>query len=160
GYRVTDLGGEETTSTVTVAYQPDARDDVSTGNPAGDPVSVDVTGNDHDDVDPTTVRLIDPATGDPVLTLVGPGEGPWPAAPATAVATFPPEPGFPGAPTPVRYTALDGDGFEVTATITIGYLPAALGATGMETLPLILLALLLLLGGGAAGLIGVRRRHR
>lgn len=157
-YQVTDDDGEETTATVTVGYQPDARDDVSTGNPTGKPVAVDVTGNDHDDVDPTTVRLID-ENGDPVTRLVVPGEGVWTVDTVTGVVTFTPEKGFEGDPTPVRYTALDSDGFEVTATITVTYAAPFLPITGATVLPIALLALLLL-GVGATGILTPRLRRK
>lgn len=157
-YRVTDANGEEATATVTVTYRPDARDDVSRDNTAGEPVRIDVTGNDHNGVDPGTVRLIDPKTGSSTLILVVSGEGSWTVEPRTGIVTFTPAPGFQGSPAPVKYTALDSNGFEVNATITIGYAETALSVTGADPFLLLFVALILLVVGVAVR-FGARARR-
>ncbi|MFD6056373.1 SdrD B-like domain-containing protein, partial [Agromyces sp. NPDC060279] len=45
---------------------PEASDDRSDGNTIGDAVTVPTLDNDRGDLDPTTVRITDPETGDPV----------------------------------------------------------------------------------------------
>jgi CshA-type fibril repeat protein len=123
-YTVADSAGTTATATVTIAYTPAAANDVSRGNTAGKPVTVDVVGNDSANLDPTSVHLID-SNGDPVTTLVVDGEGTWTVDPVTGAITFTPEDGFTGNPTPVQYTATDALGDTVTATVTVTYLPVA-----------------------------------
>jgi CshA-type fibril repeat protein len=123
-YTADDGHGNETTSTITVAYTPAAADDVSTGNTLGDAVTVEVTGNDSANLDPTTVRLVD-GDGNPVTELAVDGEGTWTVDTATGAITFSPEDGFTGDPTAVEYAAADGRGNAVTATVTVTYTPAA-----------------------------------
>ncbi|WP_417555655.1 Ig-like domain-containing protein [Microbacterium sp.] len=124
-YTGTDGDGNSVEATVTVTYLPAATDDQSLGNVIGTPVTVLVAGNDSDNVDPSTVRITDPATGDPVDTLVVPGEGTWMVDVATGAVTFTPESGFESSPTPVGYTIQDADGNSTEAVVTVGYAPAA-----------------------------------
>ena len=98
--------------------------------PLGEPVTIDVLGNDSDpesQLDPTSVMIQD-ASGNPVTTLVVPGEGTWTVNPTTGAITFTPEPGFMGDPTPINYTVKDTDGLESNpGTVTIDYeAPAAI----------------------------------
>ena len=122
-YVVSDFDGTVAEPvSVTVTYLPEAQDDESLGNPPG-PVTLDILGNDSDNLDPNSVALIDPATGlalAPGAPLVVPGEGTWTFDPATGEMTFTPEPGFTGNPTPVDYEVSDLDGNTVEATVTIG----------------------------------------
>ena len=110
---------------VVVTYAPELADDESLGNPEGSTVVVDVLGNDPSiDIDPTTVMIIDPATGLPVTSLVVPGEGTWTVDPVTGAITFIPEPGFPGDPTPITYEAADFDGhLAEPVEVVVTYLP-------------------------------------
>ena len=88
---------------------------------AGTAVTVDPLANDTGDFDPTTVMIIDPATGLPVTSLVVPGEGTWDVDPATGAITFTPEPGFEGNPTIIDYTVDTVDGETVESTVEVTY---------------------------------------
>ena len=124
-YVATDFDGTPAEpATVTVTYLPEAEDDQSLTNPPGTPVTVDVLGNDSDNLDPPTLALIDPATGLPLAPgapLSVPGEGTWTIDPATGEMTFTPEPGFLGDPTPIGYSVDDVSGNTVESTVTITY---------------------------------------
>ena len=89
-YRVTDSTGDTVSADVTVTYLPQATSDSSTGNKVGEPVTVDVIGNDTGVFDPRTVRIITPGTGAPVTELIVPGEGTWTVDPDTGAITFTP----------------------------------------------------------------------
>ena len=107
----------------------EANDDTGTGTP-GNPVTIDVLGNDTGDnpLDPTSVQIIDPVTGNPVTTLTVPGEGVWTVDPTTGAITFTPEASFTGDPTPITYTVDDTDGnTSPPATVTVDY-PQAIEA--------------------------------
>ncbi|MDO5090403.1 MAG: hypothetical protein Q4D61_02545, partial [Cardiobacteriaceae bacterium] len=87
---------------------------------------VDVLGNDTDPqgnntLDPTSVKLLDPA-GNPVTSLVVPNEGTWSVDPASGEVTFTPEAGFTGNPSSVQYTVADKDkNVSAPASITVTY---------------------------------------
>ena len=153
-YQVDTVTGEAVESTVEVTYldpEPIPSDE-NLNNVAGTAVTVDVLANDGD-VDPTTVMIINPATGDPVTTLAVPGEGTWTVDPVTGALTFTPEDGFTGDPTPVDYQVTNVLGLVVQATATITYLDPVtpsvpvLAFTGVESYQLVLLALLALGAG-------------
>lgn len=120
-----DASDNTASATVDVVAQPAAVDDADTGNTLGDAVTVDVVGNDAGDLDPATVRLVDPVSGDRVSTLVVAGEGTWSADPATGEITFTPLAGFHRNPTPVRYEVSGPVGAPVTAQVVVTYLPKA-----------------------------------
>ncbi|KAB2811530.1 hypothetical protein F9L07_06525 [Pimelobacter simplex] len=120
-YTVEDADGLRTGASVTVTYAPEATDDESRDNPRGSTVRIDPLANDKGDLDPSTLRLTDPA-GDPVTELVVPGEGTWSVG-GDGTITFTPERGFEGDPTPVGYTVEDRAGQEVGAKITVTYDP-------------------------------------
>ncbi len=124
-YEVTDTTGDTVGATITVTYVPAAADDTDTGNTIGDTVTVDVLGNDTGDFDPSTVRIIDPDTGDFVTELVVDGEGTWTVDPTTGAITFTPERGFTGDPAAVSYRVTDTTGDTVSADVTVTYLPQA-----------------------------------
>ncbi|MEL0621301.1 Ig-like domain-containing protein, partial [Psychrobacter proteolyticus] len=91
---------------------PNAEDEIQTGT-LGQPVVIDVLGNDTDlegDIDPTTVKLINPDTGLEVTSLTIAGEGEWSVDPTTGAVTFTPEAGFTADPTPVNYVVSDVTG--------------------------------------------------
>jgi LPXTG-motif cell wall-anchored protein len=175
-YRAADTTGDTVTATLTVTYVPAAANDSSTGNKEGTPVTVDVIGNDTGTFDPTSVRLVDPVTGELVTTLVVTDEGTWTVNAATGAITFTPETGFTGDPTPVGYQVTDLDGDVTRAEVAIAYVhPAAPGTgtpapgaplastgslakTGSEATSMIGFAALALLLGGAGVLMA--RRHR
>ena len=100
----------------------EAEPDQSLDNPAGTPVTVDPSANDSGVFDPTTVMIIDPATGLPVTSLVVPGEGTWDVDPVTGVITFTPEPGFEGNPTIIDYQVDTVTGETVESTVEVTYL--------------------------------------
>ena len=158
-YRVTDSTGDTVSAEVIVTYLPEASDDINKGNVAGAAVSVDVVGNDDGIFDAASVRLIDPANGQRVMSLRVAGQGLWTVNAQTGVITFTPDAGFLGNPTPVSYEITDVNGNVTTAQVVITYLPAALQTTGGDVLPVALLGgSLLLLGAGAAAYAGIRRR--
>ena len=165
-YRVTDTNGLTDDATVTVSYLPKAADDTSHGNRGGSAVTVDVVGNDTGVFDPTSVRLVDPATGQLVTAMTVERQGRWSVDAATGAITFTPVAGFTGDPTPAQYRITDVAGNSVTALVTITYVyPAApaglLAFTGADTaLPLAGGGLLLLAGLGLVAAAAVRRRAR
>ncbi|NDQ31313.1 hypothetical protein GYK49_14225, partial [Lactobacillus paracasei] len=85
---------------------------------------VNVLANDsdaQDDIDPTSVKLLDP-NGNPVTTLDVPGEGSWTVDPTTGAVTFTPATGFTKDPTPVSYTVTDKTGLtSQPVSITLDY---------------------------------------
>ncbi|WP_392406918.1 Ig-like domain-containing protein [Cardiobacterium hominis] len=136
-YTVADTEGHTSKpATITVTYDgstpppanvdPTANADTAKGT-KGQPVEVDVLANDSDPqgnntLDPKSVKLIDPATNQPVTTLKVAGEGEWKVDPTTGKVTFTPEPTFSGNPKPVQYTVADKDGHtSKPATITVTY---------------------------------------
>jgi large repetitive protein len=102
-----DQGNLSNVATITVDYVPVASDDVSTGNPIGQPVIIDVLANDigGDTPVPGTVQIV--GTDNPGEELVVPNEGTWTVTPTTGAITFTPETGFTGDPTPIEYTVQD-----------------------------------------------------
>ncbi len=130
-----DGNGVTVETTVTVSYVPVAADDVSRGNRPGTAVTVDVLGNDTGNFDLTSLRLVDPASGARVTTLVVPGEGRWIAG-SDGRVTFTPQAGFTGDPTPARYEIRNLAGVLSTALIVIDYAAgptaAGLAITGSQ----------------------------
>lgn len=124
-YRVADTSGNKAGSTVTVTVipiVPDAAND--TASTAYDtPVTVRVLANDkpgHPSAPlvPDSVRVIDPATGDPVSTLRVAGQGTYTVQPEGGIRLVP-EGGSTGAATPVVYQVSDTNGSSGTATVTV-----------------------------------------
>ncbi|WP_201595491.1 VCBS domain-containing protein [Psychrobacter fulvigenes] len=119
-----------------VNQAPVAKDDTAEGE-TGQPVIIDVVANDKDpenDLDPTSVKLIDPVTGDEVTSLVVDGEGTWEVDSTTGTVTFTPEAGFTNDPTPVDYVVSDKTGLKSNeATITVDY-PALVSISGTTSL--------------------------
>ncbi len=124
GYRVTDSTGDTVGATVSITYLPVALDDLSAGHTLGDPVTVDVVGNDTGDLDPASVRLIDPA-GRRVTRLPVEGEGVWSVDTTTGRITFTPGDGYNGNPTPVEYEVATSSGEVASAQVVVTYLPQA-----------------------------------
>ena len=149
-YQAADFDGDlaEPVEVVVTYLDPtEIPDDENLNNPVGSDVTVDVLANDGD-VDPDTVYLIDPATGQPTKSLVVPGEGTWVVNPDGSI-TFMPEDGFLGDPTPVDYQVATVLGEVLTATAVVTYLdaPPVLAFTGLESRELLLAALLALAAG-------------
>ena len=95
------------------------------GEPVGDPVVVDVLSNDVPDgadIDPSTVRIVDPDNLSQLLTqVVIDGEGVWQVNTATGTITFRPDISCAGVfrddPFPMEYTVGDGDGLRSNPAI-------------------------------------------
>uniref|UniRef100_UPI00232CEE02 T9SS type B sorting domain-containing protein n=1 Tax=Olleya namhaensis TaxID=1144750 RepID=UPI00232CEE02 len=122
-----DEGNVSDSAEIVLTFTPElpiAVDDAVVGV-TGTPTVVDVLANDSDSdgtLDPTTVAIIDPATGLPVTTLIVPGEGEWVVDPITGQITFTPESGFTGDPTPITYTVDDNDGnTSASATVSVDF---------------------------------------
>ncbi len=166
-YRAQVLGSDVyKTAEIVITYldAPDPANDEDLNNPIGSTVTIDPLANDEDGLDPTSVQLLDPATGEYVTELVVPGEGTWTVDPVTGQVTFVPEPGFEGDPTPVEYRAqvLGSTAYRM-ATITVTYvdpIPPSLAFTGRSSAELALGAtLLVLIGAAAVALVPTRRRE-
>lgn len=125
-YEVTDSTGDTASARVTVTYLPVADDDSSRGNVLGEPVVVDVLPNDTGAFDASSLRLVDPATGQRVRSLTVPGQGVWTLDTVAGTVTFTPETGYYGNPTPVTYEVANTAGDLVEADVVITFLPAAL----------------------------------
>jgi CshA-type fibril repeat protein len=79
------------------------------------PIVIHILSNDPN-IDPSTVQFV--GTTKPGEPLVVPGEGTWTFDPATHDATFTPESGFHGGPSPVEYTVTDENG-RVSSPVTV-----------------------------------------
>lgn len=125
-YTVQDSRGLTTGAQVVVTYQPTAAADTVSEVRQGSPAAVDVTANDSDNVDPTSVQLLD-ADGTPRSSLTVDGQGTWTVDAKTGRVTFTPARDFTGNPTPVTYRVTTGNGATTpaTATITVRYAVAA-----------------------------------
>lgn len=75
-------------------------------------------GNGSDTgVDPATVKLINPKTGEPTTSVTVDGQGTWTQDPNNkAKVTFTPQEGFVGNPTPINYIATDIKGNPIPET--------------------------------------------
>lgn len=137
-YTVSDINGlVSNVATITVDYPqtaPLAVDDQLLEQMLGTAVTLTALANDSDpenNIDPTSLTLIDTANGAAVTTLMVAGEGTWVVDTTTGNVTFTPETGFLGDPTPVQYTVSDTTGLQSNvATLTITYEePASLAGT-------------------------------
>ncbi|WP_264695184.1 Calx-beta domain-containing protein [Moraxella bovis] len=114
-YVVKDKDGKDLPPTdVDVSYPQLTNPDTKPGTP-GQPVTQNVTNNDGD-VDPSTVKLVDPKTGEPTDKIVVPNEGTWTVGPKPGEVTFTPEDGFTGNPGPVNYYINDKSGNQLQPT--------------------------------------------
>ncbi|MET9270417.1 Ig-like domain-containing protein [Kribbella sp. NPDC003557] len=124
-YRVSDTTGNQASASVTVTVAPVVpvvENDVA-ATPYEAAVTVDVLANDRpgDASAPLVaggVRLIAPATGDPLQSLVMPGEGTFTVQPSGAIR-FAPVDGFVGVAVPVGYQVADRNGTVGSGTLTI-----------------------------------------
>ncbi|MFT4188703.1 MAG: hypothetical protein QM621_08990, partial [Aeromicrobium sp.] len=126
------------TATVTVAVHGEAADDEAVAQP-GEPVTVDPLANDVDGSgnlggsapDPTSVKLLDPDTGEQVETVEEAGVGTWTVDTTTGEVTFTPVAGYAGTPTPVEYVVANQDGAPFVAEIAVTVLAAATDDTAL-----------------------------
>ena len=112
---LTNCSTATVTIVATVNLPPIAVDDELTEQPLGQAVIVKVVENDsdpEDQLDPSSVRIIDPTGGDLVTTLNVNGEGIWTVNTTSGDITFTPEIGFVGDPTIIGYTVKDTSGLE------------------------------------------------
>ena len=133
-YQVADTTGNKATSTVTITVTPIVplvvNDAVSTAYDTAVTVPVlanDKAGDPSASLDPKSVRVIDPATGDPVASLLVAGQGTFTVQPDGGIR-FMPLAGMTGETTPVSYQVSDANGTIATATVTVtvGGKPVAL----------------------------------
>lgn len=108
-----------------VNLKPIAEDDTQIGV-RGEPTIITVLSNDSDpenSLDPSSVQLIDPITGESVDSVSVEGEGVWTINTATGAVTFTPENGFNEIPTPIDYVVSDTAGLTSDpATINVDYI--------------------------------------
>ena len=122
-YTVDDTSGNTSPPaviTLTDNTPPSPIDDTQPYNVSA-PTTISVLANDSDNeaLDPSTVRLVDPATGSFLTAVNVPGEGTWSVLPDGSV-TFTPSGGFTGTPSPISYTVADTTGNQSPpATITL-----------------------------------------
>ncbi len=123
---VTSLVSNE--ATITIEYPqtaPVAVDDQRLEQPLGQPVVISVLDNDSDvenNIDPATVRIVDPVTGLSVDTIVVPNEGVWTVDTTSGEISFLAEPDFLDDPTPISYRVFDSTGVPSNwATVTITF---------------------------------------
>ncbi|WP_170222656.1 Ig-like domain-containing protein [Rarobacter faecitabidus] len=117
-YCVTDGNNLSDTATLTVTYNvpPTAGDQTVTVNP-GTPATLNPVITPGSD--PTLTVSIDGSDPGSPTTKTVPGQGVWTINPTTGVATFTPEPGYTGNPTPITYTVTDGNGLTDSGTLTV-----------------------------------------
>ncbi|MFT4300115.1 MAG: Ig-like domain-containing protein, partial [Aeromicrobium sp.] len=174
-YVVFDGDGNPYSAVLTVTVAEPAVDDTVTGTEGSGPLVIDPLANDgNPNLDPTTVRLVDPVTGLPVTTVEFP-EGTWTVDTTTGRITFTPADGYTGAVPPVTYVVQDSQTLtwysgqitgEITAADTTtttpttdttasasGLLPGTGSVIGVAALFIAMIAL-------ALGLVLLRLRHR
>ncbi|MFT4189558.1 MAG: hypothetical protein QM621_13400, partial [Aeromicrobium sp.] len=117
-YVVNDGDGNPFFATVTTKVATSGVGDTATGQPGG-PLRVDPLANDgNPNLDPDTLRLVDPVTGQPVTRVEFP-EGVWEVDSETGELVFTPAPGFVGQAPPVAYIVQDPvTGEWLTAEVT------------------------------------------
>ena len=123
-YKLTELAtGKSDTAKLIAEYVPLAVNDVV--GFANDTVNIYVLLNDNagDIVVPSTVKLIDPISGNPVNSVIVAGEGTWTVNPVNGVVTFSPVVGFTGIPSSLDYQVQDNDGNKTIAKILFDTTP-------------------------------------
>ncbi len=113
-YRVSDVAGQHAKGTYTpsvTAVEPVANDDTTTGRPnqvqSVDPLVNDEPGDPDVPLDPSSLELLDPVTGDPVFEVEVP-EGVYSLEEGKIV--FTPKENYFGPVTPVEYQVADVNG--------------------------------------------------
>ncbi len=141
GYRITDSDDNDATASLTVTVTPItpvATADSATTRFRHD-VTIDVLANDSAGaasapLDPSTVRLRDPAGAAYASSVTIPGEGTYTVQPDGTVV-FTPDPAFEGVATPVAYRVADTNGTTATASISVSVGHAPVAAPDHRTTP-------------------------
>ena len=146
---------------VTITPGPAAVNDQGT-TPENTPVVINPLTNDTPSqggatLDPTTLTLIDPSTGQATSTVTVPGEGTYTVD--NGVVTFTPVAGYVGTTTAVSYRVTDSYGQTAVATITVVVQPN-LPYTGFNTVNVVVCALVMLVVGAVLLLLMRRRGPR
>ncbi|SDH42977.1 CshA/CshB family fibrillar adhesin-related protein [Agrococcus jejuensis] len=115
-YRVADANGTTTTATWTATVQTGVSPDASTG-PQGLAQTVAVLANDATDVVASTLRLVDPSTGQLATSITVSGQGTY--AVQNGQIVFTPVAAFRGAATPVTYDVEDTNGNHRRTTLAV-----------------------------------------
>ncbi|MGL5829951.1 MAG: Ig-like domain-containing protein, partial [Angustibacter sp.] len=125
-YQVADTNGTSATATLTITVEeppvanPDTRTTDQNVTISLNPLANDAPGaTANTPLDPTRVRLQDPADNVYKASVTIPGEGTYTANTTTGEVTFDPVSAFTGVATPVRYQIRDLDGARAATTITI-----------------------------------------
>ena len=118
------VGNDSAIGSIIDANAPLANPNSQTGG-VGNAIVMDVLGNDSDfenNIDPTSVKLINPISGVQVLSVIVANEGVWSVNVVNGSVTFTPNAGFTDNPTPINYVVSDLTGLQSDqATITPRY---------------------------------------
>ena len=98
----------------------------------GEVVDIDVVSNDNNgffELNASSVRIINPQTGEKVRELFVAGEGKWAVDENTGHIYFTPIQGYVGDPISIEYSVEDTQGTEVRASINLDYTPVAYNDT-------------------------------
>lgn len=134
-YTVSDINGlVSNEASITIDYPqtaPVANNDEKLEQALAQPVTVAVVANDTDpegNLDATSVKLIEPESGNRVTNVTVPDEGVWSVDSVSGDITFTPQSGYLRDPTPMQYTVSDTTELESNiATVTVTFEePAAL----------------------------------
>jgi CshA-type fibril repeat protein len=138
-YQILDTDGVVALSTITITVTAGpiaVADDATTlqdANVVVTPLANDTVSGPA--LDPTSVRLLDPATGTFATGLTVFGEGTYTVDIVTGAVTFDPDPTFLGQTTPVTYRVRDANAAVATATITITVNPIPLAQDDFRVTP-------------------------
>jgi CshA-type fibril repeat protein len=105
-----------------------ANDDSISSQLSGNSVEIDTISNDISgffDLNASSVRIIDPDTGEKITQFVVAGEGKWTVDTNTGKITFVPEDEYIGDPNPIEYSIEDVLGTEARASVAVDYAPEA-----------------------------------
>lgn len=139
-YEVTD--GDRLTRASTATFTvtpitPSASNDAA-ATPFGTAIVVNVPGNDaagaaSAPLDPTSVRLLDPADTISKSAVTVAGEGDYSVDPVTGAVTFTPTTGYSGTTAPLGYRIADTNGTLATATLTVTVTPPPAASPDTDT---------------------------
>jgi CshA-type fibril repeat protein len=124
-------GNDNSPSAIAVTAAPPVATDDNASTSHDTNITVNLLTNDTPGgapLDPSSVKLIDPVSGNPVTSVTVPGEGVYTVNPDGTV-TFDPDPTFSGPATPIKYTVTDTNGQtsnQATIKIDVDPLPVTL----------------------------------